>query len=236
MLLVIARINERKRELAQHPFLLFLANREVDPAERMAFAPCLAPFVMGFSDVNVFGLRDEGSNDQLQKLVNVHSYEDAEHWPMYLDDLETLGCNAPTDLVSVLRTLWSDECSRTRRLTYGLMNLVGLAAPAQRIALVEAIEATGFVAWKGFLKAATDYTAATGRELRYFGPEHAAMETGHAIGADDIDRELREITFADDDREHVLAMVDSVFALFAGMMDEQLQYARSHRSPSPAAQ
>ncbi|MER7974735.1 hypothetical protein ABTX35_37985, partial [Streptomyces sp. NPDC096080] len=90
----------------------------------MSFAPCLAPFVMGFRDVNVYGLRDESPGHvHLQGLVNEHTHEDDNHWPMFLDDLDALGLNARTDLVSALRTMWSTECDRTRQLTYGLMAL-----------------------------------------------------------------------------------------------------------------
>lgn len=103
-----------------------------------------------------------------------------------------------------------------------------------RIALVEAIEATGFIAWRAFLKAATDYTAATGKTLRYFGPEHAALETGHAIGADDIDRELRRISLTPDERRQAIGMVDEVFGLFDKMLQEQLDYAQADRIPADA--
>lgn len=70
----------------------------------LAFAPCLAPFVMGFSDVNAFGLRDESNDDDhIQALVSQRTFEDARHWPIFLDDLEALGLNAPTVLTTALR-------------------------------------------------------------------------------------------------------------------------------------
>ncbi len=235
MMPVISHIGQHKRTLSHHPFLTFLTNSAVDPHRRMSFAPCLAPFVMGFRDVNVYGLRDESPGHvHLQGLVNEHTHEDDNHWPMFLDDLDALGLNAPTDLVSALRTMWSTECDRTRQLTYGLMALARSASPRLRIALVEAIEATGFIAWRAFLEAATDYTAATGKTLRYFGPEHAALETGHAIGADDIDRELRRISLTPDERRQAIGMVDEVFGLFDKMLQEQLDYAQADRIPADA--
>ncbi|MEV0375362.1 hypothetical protein AB0I10_37295 [Streptomyces sp. NPDC050636] len=80
----------------------------------MSFAPCLGPFVIGFSDVGVFGLRDANTpDDRLQQLVNAHTYEDDHHWRICLDDLDTLGCNTSLDLVSALRMLWGDGLSST---------------------------------------------------------------------------------------------------------------------------
>ncbi|WP_157545745.1 hypothetical protein [Hamadaea tsunoensis] len=55
MLVVLRSLGRHRRDLAQHPFLSFLVDSQKDPADRLAFAPCLAPFVLGFSDVNVLG-------------------------------------------------------------------------------------------------------------------------------------------------------------------------------------
>jgi hypothetical protein len=226
MLPVITRINQLKRVQAKHPFLEFLRDESVDPVERMAFAPCLAPLVMVFRDVNILGLRDESAgDDHLQSLVNEHTREDDHHWPMYLDDLVTLGHDVPTSPVETVRRLWGDHCTRTWRMAYGLMTFARTSSPRLRIALVEAVEATGFVNWRAFLRAADDYTAATGRTLRYFGAEHAALEGGHAMGADDIDRSLRDIDLGPE-RPRALGMTETVFALVADMLDEQLDYVR----------
>lgn len=234
MIPVIRHVNARKRDLEGHPFLKFLEDDTVGAESRMAFAPCLAPFVMGFADVNILGLRDEPSEDRFQQLVNDHSHEDDYHWPMYLDDLRTLELDTPRPLTETLEMLWSGDRIQTRRLTYGLMALARSADPALRIALVEAIEATGYVAWKSFLVAANAYTELTGRQLHYFGPEHAELETGHAMGADDIDHELRSIELSPQQREQAIAMVDEVFDLFTQMFAEQLEFAERQAEREPA--
>lgn len=56
------------------------------------------------------------------------------------------------------------------------------AGLALRIALVEEIEATGYIPWKSFLVAANAYTEPVGRRLRYFGPEPAELETATRSG------------------------------------------------------
>ncbi|MFD4032648.1 hypothetical protein ACFWVP_19535 [Streptomyces sp. NPDC058637] len=221
---VIADINQHKRRLAQHPFLCHLTDRDSDPVERMAFAPCFAPFVMGFADINTMGLRDENAeHDHLQHLVNEHTREDDHHWPMYLDDLAAFGHDEPAGPVATIAALWGEQTARTRDAAYTIMGLARTSTPPLRIAIVEAVEATGFILWGAFLTAATDYTAATGRALRYFGLEHAELETGHAMGTDDIDRELRHIDLGDA-RPQALANTATVFASIHGMLDDFADY------------
>lgn len=116
MMQVIRQINIRKRELGEHPFLQFLRNDSVGAEPRMSFAPCMAPFVMGFADVNIHGLRDELSGDHLQRLVNDHIHEDDHHWPMYLDDPRVLGSDFGGSLSPTLEWLWDDNRNRTRTL------------------------------------------------------------------------------------------------------------------------
>ncbi|WP_306360042.1 hypothetical protein [Nocardia sp. CC227C] len=235
---VLARIAVRKEELTGHPFLEYIADSSVDPAERLSFAPCIAPFVLGFADVNVLGLRDlDADHDRVQHLVNEHTYKGDHRWPMFLDDLETMGLNHATDRVSMLRELWGPDRQAGRQLVYGLMRLAVTAEPVERIAVVEAVEATGYVAWQSFLTASGDYFDATGRQLRYFGPEHAALETGHAMGGEDIGVELQHIELWDSQRRRALDMVDEVFRLFTAMLTEQLNFLavadRVKRWPKP---
>ncbi|EDY47261.1 hypothetical protein [Streptomyces clavuligerus] len=227
---VLAHIAQHSERLARHPFLLGLADSLRDPVRRMDFAPCFAPFVMGFADINTLGLRDESADDDpLQHLINEHTREDDHHWPLYLDDLATLGLTTPADPVDTIRALWSEETLRTREAVYTIMDLARTTTPPLRLALVEAVEATGAVLWDAFLKAAADYTAATGRPLRYFGGEHAALETGHAMGADDIDRELSGIDLGAD-RPRALTITDTVFDRISGMLDDFHAYGGPSRT------
>ncbi|WP_393916487.1 hypothetical protein [Halostreptopolyspora alba] len=219
------QIDQNKHSLESHPFFRFVRDESKSSEQRLSFASCLAPFVMGFSDVNALGLRDESLNHPLQRIVNEHTNEDDNHWPMFLEDLETLGLNRQTTTVESLKTHWSSQNRRTRELTYSLMRLSCNSYPPLRIVLIEAVEATGSVAWEAFLTAAETYMNTTGRTLRYFGPEHADLETGHTMGTDDIDEKLRGVELSAEERVQASQMVDEVFERFSAMFDEQLEYA-----------
>ncbi|HWO08770.1 MAG TPA: hypothetical protein VNN80_04800, partial [Polyangiaceae bacterium] len=88
---VLAYIKTKKAEFAALPTFEFMRDRSVAPEQRLALAPCMAHYVMTFADINAFVLRQEPARDKYQELVNIHTYEDASHWPWYVEDLAKLG-------------------------------------------------------------------------------------------------------------------------------------------------
>ncbi len=205
--------------------MTFCQDANVDPRRRFSFVPCMAPFVMGFADVNKYGLRDEHSDDPTQQLINVHSREDDHHWGMYLKDLRTLGFNTQMDLNGALRLLWGDDRQKTRQTIYKLMGFIENTTPAVRLAVVEAIEATGDVAFSRFCALANEFEKATGEALCYFGEMHKDLESGHAMGTENIESKLDEIVLSPELEREALELVDQVFELFHLMFDEWMAYA-----------
>ena len=59
-----------ERAYSTRPFFQFLRDESYTARERLAFVPCMAPFVLDFGDLNAHVLRDETSTDPLQALVN----------------------------------------------------------------------------------------------------------------------------------------------------------------------
>lgn len=224
---VMKRIEQNKRALAATELMTYLQNREIDARKRFSFVPCMAPFVMGFSDVNKYALRDDGSDDPVQQMINTHSREDDHHWGMYLKDLRTLELNSSMDLNGALRLLWGDDRKKTRQTIYGLMGLIEDTNPRVRMAIVEAIEATGDVAFTRFSELAQEYQQATGQELCYFGKLHKDLESGHAMGTEDVEARLEEIVLSEEDERKALTLVDAVFELFTDMFEEWMEYARN---------
>ena len=45
-------------------FFQFLRDEMITPRQRVAFVPCMAPFIMDFGDLNRYVLRDTSSNDR----------------------------------------------------------------------------------------------------------------------------------------------------------------------------
>ena len=86
---VMRAIFEAKRAYATLPLFEFMRDETLTPRQRLAFFPCMAPFILAFGDLNKYVMRDETSTDPYQPLVNRHTYEDDHHWPWYLEDLTT---------------------------------------------------------------------------------------------------------------------------------------------------
>lgn len=224
---ILDYIEQKKQELAQSPFLRFLEDSSLTARQRFTFVPCIAPFAMAFGDLNKYILRDEASEHPLQKIINAHSQQDDHHWRMYLKDLQTLGMNASMDLVSVLNLLWGEDRKKTRQLVYGLTTLIKQAEPELRMVVVEAVEATGSVASRRFSTAASEFQREEGKELYYFGPLHERLETGHAVGTENVEATLAAIEMRPEQEEAARVLVDKVFGLFSEMFDELLAYAQS---------
>ena len=73
---VLALIEKKKQEFAKSGLFEFMRDKSINPRQRLAFAPCVAPFVMSFGEFNKYVFREEPTNDPIQEIVNKHSYED----------------------------------------------------------------------------------------------------------------------------------------------------------------
>lgn len=223
---ILEQIETKKQELAQSSFLTFIEDSTLDPRERFAFVPCLAPFAMAFMDLNKYVLRDDASQDPVQQMINIHSREEDEHWRMYVKDLRTLNMDTTMDLTSALRLLWGQHCKRTRMLTYELAALVARNPdPRIRFLIVEAVEGTADVAFDSFCKAAVEFEERTGKKLHYFGKTHDMMEANHTISSDAVEEMMASYKLTPQEELQAEAAVEQVYALFHGMFDELLEYA-----------
>jgi len=223
---VLDQIAEKKEAFRRAPFLTFLRDRALSPAERLVFVPVAAPFVMAFADLNNLVLHRPEANDPLESLLNVHSREDGSHFRLYLDDLVTLGFDLQLRYTEAIRRLWAAERPAVRRTCHVLTALLATATPRLRVLVVLAIEATGSVAFAAFREVADELQATTGLKLRYFGRRHEALETGHLMGAPDVESALRSIVFTEEESAAGRRMVDIVFASFDEMLAEMLAYSQ----------
>lgn len=220
-------IEQKKLELSQTPFLQFIKDTSIDPRRRFAFVPCLAPFVMGFKDLTVKILRDEGSQDPIQQLINTHGGEEAHHFQLYLKDLRTLQMDPNMELSDLMWLLWGDQCQQTRQVTYELTSLaLRHTDPRIRLALMEAIEGTADVSFELFSKASMEFEAQTGKRLHYFGMTHKNMEENHTINTDSVQDTLAAVRFTEAQEQEALKVVETVYKLFGAMFEELLKYAQ----------
>ncbi|AMO99608.1 hypothetical protein CAter282_1725 [Collimonas arenae] len=186
--------------------------------------PHTAFFIMAFSDLNKFILRNETSADIYQKKVNDHTYEDDHHWRWFLEDLDKLGYNQTTTTVECLRALWSDETQANRMLMYRLSALVSEMSGIERLAMIEAIEETGNVVFGLTTPLANMIRHETGTDLRYCGEFHLALESGHAQRQEHA--ELAKIELTNDVRERCYSNVNKVFAWFEAWTHEALAHVQ----------
>lgn len=223
---VLNAIFKSKREYEKLPLFEFMRDESLTPRERLAFYPCMAPFILAFGDLNKYVMRDERSEDPYQQLVNAHTFEDDHHWPWYLEDLTTLGFDEHRSTADTLRFLFRDELSVNRMLSAKLSHLLYAATPVERLVIIEAIEETGNVLFGLTVKLARRIEEREHVTLRYLGDFHFALETGHAMGGGDDDhRVLASIQLDDVQRARCLALVAHVFDAFKEWTNELLAFA-----------
>jgi hypothetical protein len=223
---VMREMAQAKRHYSKLPLFDFLRSESVAPRDRLAFFPAMAPFILAFSDLNRFVLRDESSNDPHQRLVNEHTHEDDHHWPWFLEDLTKLGHDRSTHVTQVLRSYMKDEYQHNRMLMARLAQLIYGTTPTEKLVIVEAIEETGNVVFGLTAKIASQIQAEGGPELRYLGQFHFARETGHAMHGMDH-RILEAIPLTELERMRCLDLSFRVFDLFADWTGELLAYAKN---------
>jgi hypothetical protein len=232
---VMREMAQAKRHYSKLPLFEFLRCESVPPRDRLAFVPCMAPFILAFSDLNRFVLRDETSQDPHQQLVNEHTREDDHHWPWYLEDLTKLGFDRSSHVTQVLRSYMKDDGQQNRMLMARLAQLLYGTTPTEKLVVVEAIEETGNVLFGLTAKLADRIQADGGPELRYLGQFHFARETGHAMHGMDH-RVLEAIPLTELERVRCLDLSFRVFDLFADWSTELLAYAKNslaHRTSAP---
>ncbi|AFY35036.1 hypothetical protein [Calothrix sp. PCC 7507] len=226
---VLAYIEQKKQEFAQLPIFDFLKDKSIDPKQRLAFAPCITPFVMNIWEVNKYFFREEPTDDPIQALINVHSYEDDHHFLWYFEDMEKLGFNKSMTYIDALKFIWGPENEKARRVCHKLAAYAFQADPIVKLALIEANEATGNVFLTLTAEIARELEEITGENYRYFGEHHLAVETGHAMGTPDVENLIESIEVSEEMREKACELVAQVFAAFTEMLNEWMAYVKANK-------
>jgi hypothetical protein len=223
---VMKHIFEKKREYARLPLFQWMRDEQLEPRERLAFYPCMAPFILSFGDLNKFVLRAERADDVYQEMVNEHTLEDDHHWPWYLEDFTKLGYDVSKSGTEWMSFLWGEETKENRVLMARLTGLIEGTSSLERLVIIEAIEETGNVLFGTMLPLAEAVERQLGMQLRYCGPFHFERESGHTFGADH--KELAQVSLNASERVRYKKMVDDVFDYFEAWTHELLRYALAH--------
>lgn len=236
---VLALIQKKKQEFAQLPLFEFLRDKSIDPRERVAWAPCMAPFAMMFKDLNAYALREEPASNPIQEMINKHAYEDGRHWRWYLEDIEKLGFDHSLRFSDALKFLWGEETQKTRQLCYNLFALcVFQTDPILKLAVIESIEVTGTVALSLFAELGDELQQVTQQRCRYFSGYHLGVETGHVQGGlsyEDTEKFLESIQLTEEQKAKAFEAVEMVFDSFSKAVNEFMVYAENHSIKQPFA-
>lgn len=225
---VLQHIHQRKQDFSKLPFFNYLRDESIPPRQRFAFAPCAAPFVRSFGELNKSVLRDESSDDPLQAIINQHTYEDDYHWVWFLEDLEKLGLNPGLSFREALTALWNEETVCAQQVTHELYRYTHQCSPAQKLVVIEVVESTGNVLLTASSKIIQSLEAETHQKYRYFGSGHLEVDAAHTYSSDDVVPLIEAMTLTDEDRAEKLAIVDRIFDVFTAFTDEMLAYAKNH--------
>ncbi|BAY26649.1 hypothetical protein NIES2100_64650 [Calothrix sp. NIES-2100] len=225
---VLELIEKRKREFAQLPLFKFLQDKNIDPRERLAWAPCLAPFAMGFGQLNKYDFRKEPTNNPIQAIINKHTYEDDNHWGWFLEDIEKLNLNNSMKFSDAMKFFWGEETYKTRQICHQIALHTFQAEPVVVLAAIEAIEATGHVALALTAQVAQELQQDTKQNYRYFGQHHFCVETGHAVGTDNLQQFVENLQLTEEQKTKSFELVEKVFEVFSESMEEMMVYVNKH--------
>jgi hypothetical protein len=232
---VLALIEKKKQIFASSGLFEFMRDQSIDPRQRLAFAPCMAPFVMSFGEFNKYVFREEPTNDPIQEIVNNHTYKDDHHWLWFLKDLETLGINRYVKFSDALNFLWNEETKGARLVSHQIFRSAFGASPITKLAILEVTEATGNVFFSTAAPIAQELRTITQKEFLYFGCFHLVVETGHTTGTPEVDQLIKNIQLSEETRQEAFKIVENLFEVFTELTDELLVYAKTHSFEQPFA-
>jgi len=191
---VLVHIAARGERFAQEPMFRYLQDKTIAPEQRLCFMPMMAHFVFSFMDVNKYILRNEALNTSFQRLINIHTYEDASHWPWWVRDMKTAGLDKTCSFTDAMLFAWSEVTHKSRMLTYDFIAIASRATPTQLLAIVETVESTGY---KFLSTTAEVCKEIDGTPFVYYGSKHAHVESGHHMGTDEAIDYLEAIELSD---------------------------------------
>jgi len=225
---ILTLIEKKKENFARLPLFEYLADSSINPRQRLAFAPCAAPFVMAFGELNKDVFRQETTTDPIQKIINQHTKEEDYHWIWFLEDLEKLGFDVSMKYSDTLKFLWGEETKISRRLAYELYRYTVDTSSLHKLIAIEAEEATADVFLSISSQIVQQLKSTIGnREYRYFGAGHLLAETDHSYCSPQTKQLIENIQVKEEDYQSCFDLVEKIFELFTEFTHELLAYAKA---------
>ncbi|AFY58776.1 hypothetical protein Riv7116_6446 [Rivularia sp. PCC 7116] len=226
---VLAYIEKKKQEFMKLPLFEYMRDTTIDARQRLAWAPCAAPFIMSFGHLNKYVFRQEPTTDPIQAIINKHTYEDDRHWLWFLEDIKTLGFDRSLNFTDALRFLWSEQTKNSQLISYQLSQYALNANPITKLIVIEVTEATGNTMFSIAAKVGEELKVNHSKKCLYFADFHLDVETGHTTGTLGIENLIESIKLTDENRLEAIELVDKIFKLFEDLTNELLSYAKNNR-------
>ncbi|PAX51052.1 hypothetical protein [Brunnivagina elsteri] len=225
---ILELVKFKKQEFAQLPLFEFMQDKSIAPRQRLSFAPCMAHFIMSFSDINKYVLRNDQISNPIQEMVNQYTYEDDNHWPWFIADIEKLGFNSPLSFSDTLKFIWGEDTKITRQIAYQVIGYALEAEPNIKILIIQALEATADVFFSKSTEVISELQIITKQEYCFFGDLHLHEETGHTMSNSNSEKLLAEIELTESQRQEAINAVEKIFNIFSEWTYELLTYAHNH--------
>ena len=224
---ILGYIETRIAELDRHPLFGWLADDKTPLKDRLQILPSIATVAIGFRDVNKWVLRYPTATTDLERGINIHTFEDQTHSRLFMVDWRRLGLdvNLGWQASDTLWWLFLAEANEVNR-RHGSYFLALPAAdgndPLLRFAHAEVAEMCARdLFFKHASRVAQTLADETGVECLYLGQHHIDAEGEGAEG-------LFETQVLDGPRrERAQQLVDIMFGVFTEIFDSMLSYAET---------
>ncbi|MBE9210788.1 hypothetical protein IQ244_30660 [Nostoc sp. LEGE 06077] len=228
---VLALIENKKQDFAKLPLFSFMQNQSIHPKDRLSFAPILVPLAMGFGELcnNVF--REEPTTNQIQHLINRHTYEEHFHWQWLLEDIEKLELHHCTKLTDAMSFSFGEATLKSRTVCYQIYHHTFQADPIFKFVAMQVAEATANVFFNISQPVALELKEITGQEYRYFGMCHLHEEEHHYMNTPNIVRFFQEIDLSDEQRQQAITIAELTFAAYIEAMNSCMDFV-NQQNPS----
>jgi hypothetical protein len=230
---ILALIKEKQKFYARSPLFCFMQDRTIHPLKRLAFVPCSAPFILGFTDLCKYGFCQEPTNNKIQSILNQHAHEDGNHWKWFIEDMESLGFNCQLAMNDALNFLWHEETKISRLVTYELYKYIAEGTEIEKLIILESIEGVADIFLSSTKKVTDELQLITNKEYKYFGGLHVAAEQEHEAHSDDMHEYIQTLCITAENRQHSVYLVEKVFELFDRWNQGLLTYAKAYAQHQP---
>ncbi|MBD2613464.1 MAG: hypothetical protein RMY62_018960 [Nostoc sp. ZfuVER08] len=232
---ILELIEKKNQEYAQLPFFKYMEDETINPRQKLAFAPVIAPLAMEFSELCKRILRDEPTTDYIQQMVNVHTHEEHFHWQWLLEDMEKMGIDYPMRFSDAVRFLWSEHTLVSRSMLPLFERYTRGAHPIIKLVAIEVSEVTANVFFRSTKYAALQLQETTQAEFRYFGMRHNHIENTHTLHTPASLQTMRDIEVPEEIRQQILEFIDVAFEYFTDLINEFFAYITTHSYQEPFA-